>query len=123
MGFSLHDITDGAKNAVSSIEHGASEALHTAAYAGSELTAAPLNITSKVVDGVTGKSVLPELHLVDEPQTVKDVKNAFRPELDALGYAGHLGAEFGHSALYYGGQEPINGLGQLFNKVTHTDAV
>jgi osmotically-inducible protein OsmY len=42
------------------------------------LSAAPYNITSKVVDGVTGKQLLPELHLIDETQTVKDVKNELK---------------------------------------------
>ena len=96
---------------------GAGEALHTAAYGLQEVATAPINFNAHLVNGLTGKNILPEFELIGASDTARAVEDFVSPVTDVVNYADNLMLEFGHSALYSGLQMPYDGLSQLANKV------
>lgn len=96
---------------------GVGEALHTAAYGLQEVATAPINFNAHLVNGLTGKNILPEIELIGASDTAKAVEDFVSPVTDVLNYGDNLMMEFGHSALYSGLQMPYDGLSQLTNKI------
>jgi hypothetical protein len=99
------------------IVDGVGEALHTAAYGLQEIATAPINFNAHLVNGLTGKNILPEIELIGPSDTAKAVEDFISPVTDVIDYGDNLVMEFGHSALYAGLQQPYDGLSQLTNKI------
>lgn len=104
------------------VANSAREALHTVAYGASVTATSPFNLNARMLNKMTGKDILPELEVIGASDTARKIGDFVEPVTDARDYIENLGGEFGHSGLY-ALQQPINGIGQIVNKVSPVDFV
>ncbi len=98
------------------------EVFRTAAWAGSEMLASPVNHSAHMLSSITGKDV-PELHLVGKSDTVNAVEDKLAPVLNAVNYVDNLKDEFTQATAYAAVQQTVDGVSQLTNKVAGTELI